>query len=176
MERPETVDACLRCHVMETQYEHWRHAVEQVWSEPSPDWRAAARLLAEIAHASGDEMLRHTAAQGLPILRHASAKRPDRVTLNAARRRLNLVRDALYALNAPRFGRRGVAVKELTREQRYRTMLGLPLDGPLAPAAIHRAFKLAAKIAHPDAGGDGGAFIELAAAREALMHPPRRGE
>jgi hypothetical protein len=161
---------------METQYANWRHAVERFWSEADPDWRAAARLVAEIAGASQDELLRHAAAQALPVLRHASMKRPDRVTLTQARRRLSLIRDALHALNAPRFGRRGTAAKELTGEQRYRKMLGLPLSGHLAPADIHQAFKHAAKTVHPDAGGDSRAFVELAKAREALMHPGRRGE
>ena len=40
----------------------------------------------------------------------------------------------------------------------------------ISPATeIHRAFKRAAKTAHPDGGGSQRAFLELAAARDALM-------
>lgn len=161
---------------METQYANWKHAIEKFWSAPSPDWRAAARLIAEIAAASQDDTLRQAAAQALPVLRQAAAPRAPRTMLDAARRRLSIVRDALHSLAAPRFGRRGVA-KQLTPEEHYRRMLGLPLDRRLAATEIHQAFKQAAKSLHPDAGGDTKAFLELAAARDALMHPAsKRGE
>jgi hypothetical protein len=39
----------------------------------------------------------------------------------------------------------------------------------LPATEIHRAFKRAAKTAHPDGGGSEGAFLELSAARDALM-------
>ena len=87
---------------------------------------------------------------------------------DAARRRLSLVRDALHAAAAPPFGRRGV-VEKVTPEDRHRQMLGLPLHRRLASAEIHQAFKRAAKIMHPDVGGDARQFQELSAAREALM-------
>lgn len=161
---------------MEAQYANWKHAVEKLWSAPSPDWRAAARLIAEIAAAGQDETLRRAATQALPILRHAMAPRAPRATLYAARRRLSIVRDVLHSLAAPRFGRRGI-VKQVAPDQHYRQILGLPLDRRLAATEIHQAFKQAAKRLHPDAGGDTQAFLELAAARDALMHPPsKRGE
>jgi hypothetical protein len=49
----------------------------------------------------------------------------------------------------------------------------LPLDRRLARAEIHQAYKRAAKIMHPDGGGDAQSFCELAAARDALMKPGR---
>jgi DnaJ domain len=159
---------------METQYASWQRAIGRIWSDTAPDWQAAARLMAEIAQASHDDELRHAAMQALPILRNAGVGRANRVTAEMARRRLGMVRNALHTLNAPRFGRRGVA-KVLTPEEHCRRMLGLPLHGRLAPAEIHQAFKQAAKTLHPDAGGDERAFRELTEAREALMHPNKRG-
>jgi hypothetical protein len=170
MERPETADRAFALPCMETQYAHWKDAIERFWSAATPDWRAAARLIAEIAGKSRDDRLRQAAAQALPVVRNASLIRSDRVTSDMAWRRLSIVRDMLHFLNAPRFGKRGI-VKELTPDQHHRQMLGLPLGGRLAPAEIHQAFKQAAKTMHPDAGGNEQVFRELAAAREALMHP-----
>ena len=56
-----------------------------------------------------------------------------------------------------------------TPEQLYRRLLGLPLDRRLTPAEIHRAWKRAAKTAHPDAGGSVEQFQALSAARDALL-------
>lgn len=105
----------------------------------------------------------------MPSLRDVVAKKPDRAMREIARRRLGLIYDALHALTAPQFGKRGVAPKVPTPEQRYRQMLGLPLGRRLDPAEIHQAYKHAAKNAHPDHGGDAHAFHELAEARDALM-------
>ena len=151
---------------MDGTYSAWKRAVDRLWSEAGPDWRQAARLMAEIAAGSEDETLRHAASQALPVLRSASQSR-DRS--EAARRRLSLVRDALHAAAAPRFGKRGVA-ETMTPEDRYRRMLGLPLHRRLAATEIHHAFKRAARTVHPDAGGSGEAFVALAQARDALMH------
>lgn len=158
---------------MERQYANWKQAVERFWSAPSPDWREAARLIAEIAAASEDDTLRHAASQALPYLRHAAASRGNRAISDTARRRIGMLRDVLHTLNAPRFGKRGV-VHRPSPEERYREMLGLPLDRRLAATEIHQAFKHAAKRLHPDAGGDGRAFLELAAARDALMQASTR--
>ena len=158
---------------MDGTYNAWKRAVDRLWSDSRPDWRAAARLIAEIA-ASEDAALRHAAAQALPVLR-ASMISGDRGMPDAVRRRLSVVRNALHAAAAPNFGRRGV-VEEVTPEDRYRRMLGLPLHRRLAPAEIHQAFKRAAKTVHPDAGGDGEAFLALAEARDALMHPNGKGD
>ncbi len=155
---------------MDTQYADWKGAVERFWLAPSPDWRGAARLVADIAGESGDDELRQAASQALPSLRHASATNADRVSLNAARRRLRMVRDVLHSLTAVRFGKRGV-LNAQTPEQRHRQTLGLPLGRQLSPNEIHQAFKRAAKTRHPDVGGDQRGFLELAAAREALMQP-----
>ena len=48
-------------------------------------------------------------------------------------------------------------------------MLGLPLGRRLSGAEIHQAYKRVAKRAHPDGGGSAREFLELSAAREALM-------
>ncbi|MGX1073872.1 curved DNA-binding protein CbpA [Bradyrhizobium elkanii] len=69
----------------------------------------------------------------------------------------------------PRFGRRGLTPKALTQEEQYRQLLGLPFGRRLAATEVQQAFKRAAKTVHPDGGGNGAAFLELAAARDALI-------
>jgi curved DNA-binding protein CbpA len=49
----------------------------------------------------------------------------------------------------------------------------LPLDGRLSEREIHRAYKLLAKRAHPDAGGDAEAFLQISAAHDVLMRERR---
>jgi hypothetical protein len=154
---------------METQLKRWELWVDHLWSAAAINWAEATRLAADIEHASPDETLRHAASQGLPSLRHAALRSADDAAREAARRRLGVIRDALHALTTPRFGKRDAAPKSLTADERYRKMLGLPLDTRLNAPEIHRAFKRAAKAVHPDAGGDTQAFLELAAARDALM-------
>ena len=114
-------------------------------------------------------MLRQAAAQALPILRSASEGNADHIVQDAARRRLGVVREALHELTTPRFGKRQTAVKVLTPGECYRQLLGLPLGPRLSRAEIHRAWKRVAKTAHPDAGGSAREFLELSAARDALM-------
>jgi len=74
-------------------------------------------------------------------------------------------------LAAPRFGRRGAIPESAEAEQRARKTLGLPVSAQLTSEGIHRAFRRAAKTAHPDAGGDERVFRDLAAARDVLIHP-----
>ena len=154
---------------MDKRLTEWKFGVERIWSAEAPDYRAAARLAAEMAGNSEDEMLRQAAAQGLPILRNASAENADRHTLDAARRRLCVIHDVLIFLAAPRFGKRGVDPKPLTPQERYRQLLGLPLGRRLVGTEIHQAYKRAAKTAHPDVGGNAREFHELSIARDALM-------
>jgi hypothetical protein len=153
------------------QFKSWKFAVERLWSTAAIDWDEAARLATEIAANSTDEILRQAATQAMPILRSACLDGDDHSTMEAARRRLCIVLDVLQQLTAPRFGKRDVAPKPLTPEERARQMLGLPFDRHLARAEIHHAFRRAAKTRHPDAGGNAKAFLELAAARDALMRP-----
>ena len=157
---------------MDEQFRLWQRAVERFWHAEVPDYREVTRLVAEIA-ASEEVTLRQAATQALPSLRNASAKAADRSAGNAARRRLGVVRDALYTLNTPRFGKRNAVAKSLTPEERYRQILGLPFGRRLAGVEIHQAYKRTAKIVHPDRGGSVQAFCELAAARDALMRPGR---
>lgn len=153
---------------MDTQLKKWELRIDRL-AAVAIDWHEAARLALEIASSAEDETLRHAASQGLPALRNAALWAADDAAREAARRRLGVIREALHAVSAPRFGKRDATPKELTVEDRYRQLLGLPLDRRLDAPEIHRAFKRAAKTAHPDAGGDAQAFLELSAARDALM-------
>ncbi|WFU58095.1 hypothetical protein QA639_11590 [Bradyrhizobium pachyrhizi] len=154
---------------MDPNIRHWKVAIERFCAAPDPDYREMAKMVAEIAATDIDETLRHAAAQVLPILRQAALKSADRRTKSMAQRRLGIVSDALHMLSAPRFGRRGLTPKVLTQEEQYRQLLGLPLGRRLAATEVQQAFKRAAKTVHPDGGGDGAAFLELAAARDALI-------
>ncbi len=152
---------------MDSKLRQWQLEVERIWS--AADYHEAARLAAEIASASGETILRQAAAQALPILRSASAENADRGTIEAARRRLGVVREVLHTLTTPRFGKRDTPVKPLAPEERYRQLLGLPLGRRLTASEIQRAYKHVAKTAHPDGGGSAREFQALSAAREALM-------
>jgi O-acetyl-ADP-ribose deacetylase (regulator of RNase III) len=156
---------------MERQLSEWKLEIERIWSAAAPDYHEAACLAAEIASLSGEAMLRQAATQALPILRSAAEEAAGQVTKDAAHRRLGVIREVLHTLTTPRFGRRETPAKAPTLEQCYRQLLGLPFDRGLTVTEIHRAFKRAAKTAHPDAGGNAQAFLELTAARDALMHP-----
>jgi hypothetical protein len=162
---------------MNTQFSEWKLGIERIWSAAVPDYHEAARLAAEIAGVARNAMLQQAATQALPILRSASHAIADQDTIDAARRRLGIVREVLHSLMTPQFGKREVRLKLPTPDERYRQMLGLPLERGLSAAEIHRAFKRAAKTAHPDGGGNARAFLELTAARDALMHPGgKKGE
>jgi hypothetical protein len=154
---------------MDQRFNEWKLAIDRLWSAASSDYREIARVVAEIAGDSADQTLRQAATQALPSLRNASARLASSGTKEIARRRLSLVRNVLHALAAPRFGKRGIVPKPLSPEERYRQMLGLPLGRRLAASEIHQAYKRAAKTMHPDGGGNEQAFVELAAARDALM-------
>jgi hypothetical protein len=158
---------------MAIQLSDWKHRIERIWSAAAPDYHEAACLAEEIARATDQAVLRQAATQALPILRTAAHDGADPSTHDAALRRLNVVRDVLRALTTPAFGKREVAAKVLTAEERFREMLGLPLGRRLSAPEIHRAFKHAAKHAHPDAGGSASAFLELSAARDALIQEVR---
>ena len=122
-----------------------------------------------MARTAAEVLLRQAAAQALPILRHAAAAAADPDIAGAARRRLGIIREVLHTLTTPKFGRRDIPVQQLAPEERHRQLLGLPLDRRLSAPEIHRAWKRAAKSAHPDAGGSAQAFQALSAAREALI-------
>ena len=154
---------------MDRQLPEWKLALERIWSAAAPDYHAAACLAADIANASEQTMLRQAATQALPILRSASAEDADQRTREAARRRLGVIRDVLHGLTTPRFGKRQTLSKSLSPEECYRQLLGLPLGRRLSGVEIHRAYKRVAKRAHTDAGGSAREFLELSAARDALM-------
>jgi hypothetical protein len=154
---------------MDRKLPDWKFGVDRIWLAATPDYADALRIVAEIADVSEETLLRQAATQALPSLRNASTGNADDNTKDAARRRLRVIREVLHTLASPRFGRREASVKVPTLEERYRQLLELPLDRRLSAAEIHRAYKHVAKRAHPDAGGSAGEFLELAAAREALM-------
>ncbi len=154
---------------MDRRLAEWKLGIERIWSAAAPDYDGAARLAEDIARFGEETMLRQAATQALPILRSASAGNADRSIQDAARRRLGVIREALHALTTPQFGRRQDGLKSLTPDERYRQMLGLPLDRRLSVPEIHRAWKHVARRAHPDAGGSTHEFLELSAARDALM-------
>ena len=154
---------------MDRKLPEWKFGVDRIWLAATPDYAAALRIVAEIAEVSEETLLQQAATQALPSLRNASVGHADGNARDAARRRLRVVHEVLHTLASPRFGRREASVKLPTLEERYRQLLELPLDRRLSAAEIHRAYKHIAKRAHPDAGGSAGEFLELAAAREALM-------
>ncbi|QPF86405.1 hypothetical protein IC762_09025 [Bradyrhizobium genosp. L] len=154
---------------MDPHIRQWKLALERSAAAHDPDYGEMARMVAEIAATDIDEPLRQAAAQVLPILRQAAVKSADRRIKAMALRRLGIISDALHMLSAPRFGRRGLAPKIMTQEDQHRQLLGLPLGRRLAATEIQQAFKRAAKTVHPDGGGNGSAFLELAAARDALI-------
>ncbi|HLX17751.1 MAG TPA: hypothetical protein VKS24_21380 [Bradyrhizobium sp.] len=160
---------------MERRIAEWKLGLERVWSAHVPDFGEAVRLVQHIASASDEEILRQAASQALPILRAAAHEDADHATHDAALRRLGVIRDVLIALTTPQFGKRPIAAKLATPEERYRQLLGLPLDRRLSESEIHRAYKLVAKHAHPDAGGNVEAFLQLSAAHDALMKERRTG-
>lgn len=147
--------------------------LDRIWSAHAPDFGEAVRLAQQIAALSEDDALRQAASQALPILRCAAEAGAEHATCVAARRRLGVVRDVLAALSTPQFGRRNATPKLLTAEERSRALLGLPLDRRLSEGEIHRAYKLLAKRAHPDAGGSAEDFLEISAAHEALLRERR---
>jgi hypothetical protein len=154
---------------MDQQLRDWKLEVERLFAADAPDWREVLQLVTSIAGTSANQTLRLAAMQSMPSLRNASAKWADGEAKIVARRRLGIVLEVLNELTAPRFGRRSSETRPLTPDERYRRLLGLPFGRMLAATEIHRAFKRAAKTAHPDGGGSQRAFLELAAARDALM-------
>jgi hypothetical protein len=158
---------------MDRRLSEWKFELERIWSAAAPDWQEAARLVTAMASGDGETILQQAAAQALPILRNASHDDADQATRQAARRRLGVICDVLETLTTPRFGRRETGAKRLTPEERYRQMLGLPLDGSLSAPQIHQAWKRAARTAHPDAGGNAREFQALSTARDALIREVR---
>ena len=158
---------------MERQLAEWKAEIEQVWAAHAPDYGEAVRIAMHIAAAGENETLRHAASQALPILRAATNENADHVTRDAARRRLAVLRDVLLGLTTPKFGKRQTEMRLPTPEECCRQLLGLPLGRRLSETEIHAAYKRHAKQAHPDAGGNVRAFLELSAAHDALMKERR---
>jgi hypothetical protein len=148
----------------------WKLALERLRTARSADWLEAGRLVAEIARTSSDATLRQAAEQALPVLRQA-VDNDDHDVTQAAMRRLAVILEVIHDLTAPRFGRRSAMPKKLSSEDRARKVLGLPLAVQLTCEDINQAYRRAAKGMHPDQGGSAQAFIDLAAARDILIHP-----
>ena len=162
---------------MDRQLAEWKLELDRIWSAHAPDYDEAVRLALQIAGRGEEEPLCQAASQALPILRCAAHVDADHATRDAARRRLGVIREVLSALTTPQFGRRTAALKIPTPEEHCRKLLGLPLDRRLSEGEIHHAYKLLAKRAHPDAGGNAEAFLKISAAHDELMKqqrmPPR---
>lgn len=156
---------------MNEHLQHWKMRVERLVSAGEIDWPEAARLAGEIAGHAADVLVRQAARQAIPILRNAAQSTADPTVALGARRRLLILFDVLQEKAAPSFGMRRARPKPLSAEERARKLLQLPLDKSLAPLEIRQAFRRAAKMVHPDAGGSDEAFRELIAAQEMLMHP-----
>lgn len=151
--------------------EAWKLNLERLRSAPDADWDEAGRLATEIARGSSDTTLRQAAEQAVPILRQAARDGEADDIAGAARRRLAIIMDVMQGLTAPRFGRRSALPRKLSSEERARKTLGLPLAVQLTCDDIHQAYRRAAKAMHPDHGGSEQAFLDLAAARDVLIHP-----
>ncbi|GLR91876.1 J domain-containing protein [Bradyrhizobium iriomotense] len=151
--------------------ESWKLTLERLRTAHTVDWDEAGRLAAEIARASTDTTLRQAAEQAIPILRQAAHDSEAHDITVAAQRRLGVVLEVIHGLTAPRFGRRNALPKKLTNEERARRTLGLPLAVQLTCDDIHQAYRRLAKTMHPDRGGSEQAFLDLAAARDVLIHP-----
>jgi hypothetical protein len=151
--------------------ESWKLALERLRTAQAVDWDEAGRLAAEIARLSQDPTLRQAAEQAIPILRQAAHDDGDHGITVSAQRRLGVILEVIHGLTAPRFGRRGALPKKLTNEERARRTLGLPLAVQLTCDDIHQAYRRAARDMHPDHGGSQQAFLDLAAARDILIHP-----
>jgi hypothetical protein len=154
---------------MDRQLAEWKLELDRIWSAHAPSYDEAVWLAQQIAGHSEEETLRQAASQALPILRCAAHGDADHATRDAARRRLGVIREVLSAFTAPQFGKRRTALKTATPEERYRELLGLPLDRRLSEREIHRAYKLRAKRVHPDVGGDAESFLKLSIAHDVLM-------
>ena len=156
---------------MSDRIESWKTALERLRVASSVDWSEAGRLAAEIARLSSDLTLRQAAEQAIPILRQAALDDDDHDIVVAAQRRLGVILDVIHDLAAPRFGRRNALPKKLSSEDRARRTLGLPLAVQLTCDDIHQAYRRLAKTMHPDRGGSEQAFLDLATARDILIHP-----
>jgi hypothetical protein len=154
---------------MDAQLKNWKFAVERLWSAAVLDCREGMLLATEIARHSAEPTLQQAAAQAVASLRDACAKGADRRKKAVAQRRVAAIRNALHALTGPRFGKRESTARVLTAEEHHRRVLGLPLGRRLFGPEISQAYKQVAKKVHPDAGGSQHAFLELSAARDALM-------
>jgi hypothetical protein len=153
---------------MNAQLTQWKMAADRLWSSPGFDYSQALQLVSEIMRQCSEQDLQQAAEEAVPYLRAACAKTADQWRKQTAHRRFGGIRDGLHLRTGARFGRRG-ADAALTPDERCRRLLGLPLDRRVFGPEISRAYKQAAKKAHPDAGGTQNAFLELTAARDALM-------
>jgi hypothetical protein len=113
---------------MDQQLNDWRLAVERFCSAEAPDWHAIVRLVADIAASGHNPTLRLASMHAMPSLRNATGRWPDRNAAEIAKRRLAIVLEVLNTLTEPRFGKRGEEARPLTPDERYRRLLGLPLD------------------------------------------------
>ena len=89
---------------MDSKLREWQLDIERIWQAAAPDWREAARLVEVMARTSSEVILRHAAAQALPILRRAAAEAAEPDIGDASRRRPGIIREVLHTPATPRFG------------------------------------------------------------------------
>lgn len=65
--------------------------------------------------------------------------------------------------------RSGGGPGHMADEQAHRHVLNLPAQGQLKPSQVKAAFRRLAQKAHPDVGGSHEQFIQITAARDALL-------
>ena len=158
---------------MERQLAEWKPELDRIWSAHAPDYGEAVRLAQQIAGSARKKCC----VRPLPRrCRFCAAPRMRMPTTRRTKRRGG--GSASFARCCRRSPRRNsagelTALKTLTAEERCRELLGLPLDRRLSESEIHRAYKLLAKRAHPDAGGNAEAFLKISAAHEVLMKERR---
>lgn len=92
-------------------------------------------------------------------------RQASRLERRAAQERLF----ASFARFNPGGGPRPRGQSHMVDEQAHRRVLNLPAHGQLKPSQVKAAFRRLAQKAHPDVGGSHEQFIQITAARDALL-------
>lgn len=159
---------------MNARHKVWADGIFILRSASALDYVAAAKLALEIAREGQEPTLVRLAKEAVPNLLTAASGQKDKFGAALARRRFEIIHEALHSLIRPAFGRRRSTNEQEPAAQTTtfdvnRLLLGLPVEGPLAAADIHKAYRRMAKKAHPDRGGSKKEFLRLVRAHDALL-------